>query len=656
MEKPSLKGLSRTTKVQLIVFAILLLGYCVYDVLGMVQHVFLLTAPVVILAFMAMGVVIIYKPQIDEVLEPRMKWVKPLLCVAIVVIALYVLERAYALHLRMTLPYILLNLCILGVLFCIVFFAGQQTRGSVIFLLVVCFLFGIANYFVIQFKGQPVMPSDLFALGTAAAVSKGYVYTITDYVVAAYVAFSLGILVTLFLPKPKITGKKVAINISVSLACILAFGVWYTNTDIEEDYESWFYMFRPQISYADYGSVLCFLSLMQQIEPEVPQDYSLETVNEILDEHASSSKATSSAGDDSPSVVVVMNEGFSDLSIYEALDEVYPGLEYFESIDDAVAKGEAYVSVLGGGTCNSEFEFITGSSMANLGSGYPYMTYDLSTAANMAAQFKGMGYETTAIHPEDPTNWKRDIIYDDFGFDTFIDETSFEGAETLREFTRDKATYDVIFDTLEESDDPQFIFDVTMQNHGGFDKGGIPSNEYVDVEIDGITHPELNEYLSSVTQADEDLRYLIEGLEAMDEKVVLVFFGDHQPKVMNWLYEYLGYGEMQQLDIDQMQEFYRVPYMIWANYDINGEDPDETIELDTSLNYLAAMAVKAADLPLDPSQGFLLDLQEEMPIINANGFRDADGQWHTFDENELADQRWQYAVVQYYELFDQQGS
>lgn len=646
MEKPSIKNLSRTTKVHLVIYALLLAVYCIYDAVGLVEHSFLLTTPVVILAFLAMGIVIVYKPQLDELLKPHMKWVKPLLCVVIVMIALLVLERAYSVNLRMTLPYILLNLCIIGTLFAVVFFAAQQTRGAAIFILVACFIFGLAHYFVIQFKGQPVMPSDLFALGTAAAVSKGYVYSITDYVVASYVALAMGILVALFLPDAKITGKRTAINISVSLACVLAFGVWYANTDIEEEYESWFYMFRPQLSYADYGSTLCFLSLIQKIEPEVPQNYSVETAAAIPASYETSSGSTMPMGDESPSIVVVMNEGFSDLSIYDALGEVYSGPEYYHSINDAAVKGDLYVSVLGGGTCNSEFEFLTGASMSNVGSGYPYMTYDLSNATNLAAQLSGLGYDTTAIHPEDATNWKRDVIYDDFGFDTFIDETAFEGAETLREFTRDKETYKTILETLEESENPQFIFDITMQNHGGFDKGGIPSDMYVDVEIDGTTHPELNEYLSSVTQADKDLQYLIEGLRELDEEVVLVFFGDHQPKVMNWLYEYLDYDEIRKLNVDEMQEFYTVPYMIWTNYDTG-----QTTELDTSLNYLAALTMETAELPLDSHQAFLLDLRKQMPIVNANGFMDTSGQWYTFDEDALVDQRWRYSLVQYYMLF-----
>lgn len=684
----------------------LLAIYCIYDVVGLVSHGFALTTPLVIIAFVAMGVVAYFKPRIDELIEPHLKWAKPLMCVALVMVSLFIMERAYVTKLAITLPYILLNLCILGVLFGIVYFLGQRTRGAAVIVLTVCFIYGIANYFLIQFKGQPVMPADLFALGTASAVSQGYVYSINDSVAVSYAAYALGLLIIMFFPKVEINRKRVTTSLSAAVACTLLFTVWFSTVNIEEDYESYFYMFRPQLSYADYGSLLCFLSLVQQINPPVPDDFSSEEATGLLDSYEKVSDSDTSSADN-PSVVVVMNETFSDLSIFDKLGETYSGPEYYQSIDDAILKGDTYVSVLGGGTCNSEFEFLTGASMANLGSAYPYMNYDLSSAGNMARQLSELGYDTTAIHPDKATNWKRNIVYDDLGFDTFIDESSFEGAQTMRAFTRDKATYEVVLETLESSDDPQFIFDVTIQNHGGYSKGGIPRAQRVEAPIDGLDHPELNEYLSSLQQSDEDLRFLIEELSALDEPVILCFFGDHQPSIMNWLCEYLGYDDLKEAGLEEQQMFYRTPYMVWANYEVeesvvaalveqqlglseedasvapSGDtvvasadattaqvtgqaeliDPaqmpsgasgnNESLQdFDTSLNYLGALVMKVADLPTSSYQEFLLELHREMPVINTNGYSDSQGVWYRHDEEGiLLEQRRRYTVVQYDHLF-----
>ena len=694
---------ARSALARVAVFAVMLALYCVFDTVGLVNHSTLWITPVLVLLFTLFATVAYFKPHIEERFSHHRSKIKPLLCVLLVMICLFLLERPYVEHLVITLPYILLNLCILGVCFAIVFFAGQQTRGAAVFVLAICFLFGIANYFLIQFKGQPVMPADLFALETAAAVWSGYVYAINDSVALAYTGLAAGLLLVMFLPKPKIDNKRITANVSTALACIFAFGVWFSATDIEEDYKSWFYMFRPQLSYADYGSMLCFLSLVQQITPDIPDNYSFEFASDILTAYASPIEPLK-ASVDNPSVVVVMNETFADLSSFEGLSEVYAGPQFYQSIDDATLKGNAFVSVLGGGTCNSEFELLTGASMSGLGSGYPYMNYDLSKAGNLVSQFKSFGYDTTAIHPDKATNWKRNVVYEDFGFDEFYDQSYFEDAETIRGFTRDKETYDQVLDVLKNNDEPQFIFDVTIQNHGGYSKGGIPEDMQVSAPINGVVHPELDEYLSSVNQSDADLQYLIESLEAIEEPVVLCFFGDHQPNVMNWLWEYLGYENLENASVAELQDFYTVPYMIWTNYDVDeaavdslfksqnmspgdviasstqtmtekdrllSNDTDDqtsivsagvaqesqeakrsTFELDMSLNYLGAFTTLIADQPLDSYQQFLIDSHAEMPGINVNGFMSADGEWHDFDdETALFELRKRYEIVQYQHLF-----
>lgn len=61
-----------------------------------------------------------------------------------------------------------------------------------------------------------------------------------------------------------------------------------------------------------------------------------------------------------------MNETFSDLSIYQNMRAGYEGPQYFKSLSNCLSRGKLYVSAYGGGTANTEFEFMTGNSMANL--------------------------------------------------------------------------------------------------------------------------------------------------------------------------------------------------------------------------------------------------------------------------------------------------
>ena len=115
---------------------------------------------------------------------------------------------------------------------------------------------------------------------------------------------------------------------------------------------------------------------------------------------------------DGPNVIAIMNETFSDLSEYPGLEGSNAAPTFFHEVaDDSLAAGDVYVSAMGGGTCNSEFEFLTGASMGNMGGGvYPYVLYDLEGVDNLASYFRGLGYGTHAIHPAEAANWRRDRI------------------------------------------------------------------------------------------------------------------------------------------------------------------------------------------------------------------------------------------------------
>ena len=225
-----------------------------------------------------------------------------------------------------------------------------------------------------------------------------------------------------------------------------------------------------------------------------------------------------------------MNETFSDLSIYQNLHANYQGPQFFKNLSDTLQRGVLYVSAFGGGTCNTEFEYLTGNSMAFLGTGtYPYTIYDLTRTETLSQQFKDLGYDTTAIHPNHGTNWNRENVYSAFGFDNFLTIQDFQDAEKLRGMVTDAATYAKILQMLDENSNPQFIFDVTMQNHSGYDTGLIPVDKQVNYVIDGVSDPEVNEYLALIEESDRALEDFVNHLRKLDRKVILVFFGDHQP-------------------------------------------------------------------------------------------------------------------------------
>lgn len=159
---------------------------------------------------------------------------------------------------------------------------------------------------------------------------------------------------------------------------------------------------------------------------------------------------------------------------------------------------------------------------------------------------------------------------------------------------------------------------------------------------------------------DEDLKNLIEYFSNVDEKTIVVFFGDHQPNdtVASSVLAANGM-DYNNLSNEELKLRYQVPYVIWANYDI-----DEATGKDTSVNYLAANVLKAAGVPTNDYQSFLLKLQEEYPIISAvRTDKTADktldkasnkSDKATGSKNKQADSDMlnDYKLLQYYRLFD----
>lgn len=670
--------------------------FLLWSVLGLVSLENPLTGFSAVIIFAILLVLMAAQPVLKPRVEQIARALKPLIIISLIPLCFYLLESPYGNPFSLAPEYLLLNLGIVAIFFTVAFFIGQRKNAVLILILLGFFVVGIANYFVILFKGQPVLPSDLFALSTAASVSAGYTYTIDDSVVSSLIALSCGITAVFYLPDTKATPNRFFANSAISLSIVLLFCSWFLDNDLEDAYGCKVDVWNTQQSYAENGSSLCFLKRAQDLVPEAPTHYATGRMQQTTATYGATDGeiAAFEESEEKPSVIVIMNETFSDLSLYEALSGTYDGIPALENLSGTLMSGNAYVSALGGGTCNSEFEFLTGSSIGNMGGGvYPYMLYDFSSTDNIAAHLKQFGYQTTAIHPAEAGNWRRNQVYAQLGFDQFYDIESYRDAPTLRNLVTDAATYDTALSLIESSEDPQFIFDVTIQNHGGYDSGLIPEDLMVDLGDSEYSSLELAEYLSCMDQSLSDLGYLLERLEALDKKVVLCFFGDHQPSIVTSYAEASVGKPVNEFNwLDEVQLRYTVPYFVWSNYEtgsfsykndpeklasfgreLYAEDWDEASFLatytseavtstavktyskttDLSLNYLSAYTLANAGIPLSPYQDLVLDTHNYLPALNLNGYLGSDGTWYWYDQESastLALRR--YEVAQYANLFD----
>lgn len=545
-----------------------------------------------------------------------------------------------------------------------------QRRGAGIAVGVGAFgLLGVAQYFVAQFKDAAIMPGDLLALGTAAAVAGGYTYSVDHFVAlglsCALVAMGTCAFVAPSRPRTRrgLLGN-VAGNVCAALVvgCLLWSGVTLDYGDafgMSVDYWASLAYFRA------HGLLPSFVRVAQDLPIARPEGYSDEGAEALEADYAAVYDETVGASarrqaaqrqfeELRPSVICIMDESFDDLSFMDGLGVGYEGPEFYHDWPDTVLRGSLAVSVQGGGTCNTEFEFFTGSALAYVGSGkYPYTIYSLAEAPSLPRQFAEMGYETTAIHPESGNNWNRRTVYQALGFDEFIDIEGFEGAERFHSGVSDGATFDKILEVLQESDEPQFIFGLTMQNHGSYSQGNIPADQLRGYAPEGLgaeAAVELNEYLACADATGRDLGRLVSELVALDRPVVLVFFGDHQPYITPELASLL-YPDADNLTRGLMT--FRATYAVWANYPIaTGADDGAATQDDaagdqgtaqgvwddTSASFLGAMALDAIGAPLTDFQKAQIVARADIPAINILGTRLADGTWIAHDQTDAMPQ------------------
>lgn len=523
-------------------------------------------------------------------------------------------------------------------------FALGQRTGLLLWLVPVAAAgFGIAQHFVLLFKGAALLPSDLLAAGTAAAVVEGYEFVLTPQIAyGAMAAYACACACAFVWPGRPGTRRAAAANAVGNLlaAAVLAgsFCSAFSTVGIEDALGFSYSRWQPIETYRARGFVPSFVAVAQDLAVPEPDGYTDEGAAEDIAQLAAAYDAGMGAAPQrveaaaqfeavKPTVIAVMDESFADLSVYDAVRESgYAGPARFNALGDALVRGTLDVSVTGGGTANTEFEFLTGTSTAFLGSNkIAYQLYDFSRVDSLAGQLAEAGYAATAIHPQLGVNYQRSSVYREMGFGEFLDIDDFEGAPGYHAGATDAATFDKALQLLAADPAPRFVFDVTMQNHGGYDAGTVPEEDIVwyapaGIEDEGLLW-QLNTYLACIEASDRDLEAFIAQLRALDRPVVLVYFGDHQPSVSTALNDALHPGEDPAAHAARQ---YQTPYIVWANYDVAGCDQlSAWRESDPSL--LAAQTLHLIGAPLSQYQKAQLVLSEQVPALHAVGYLGADG-------------------------------
>ncbi len=610
------------------------------------------------------------------------------------VISFLILESCYNPNLLSMQPiYVLINSFILLLVQLFVYFITRYKRTSMTVVLIVSLVFGLSNDFLMILRDSPLIPAFLGSLGVAADVASN---TVIEFNGMAISSFALGMMWLMIIKslnpgKIEITKKRYLVGLG-SFTAVLAVSIIVSANFFLNQVTVGVNLWRPSRTYYVEGAPYSFYRITVKQLITAPDGYDQKNVENILDkyyygkedlaslssmsdeglnklketqmtkeerenenllsqdkkdENALALKDEKKQEEKQPNIIMIQSESLADYYGEGNLKLNKDPLEFTRSLKKNTIQGHTYMSVLGGGTVNSEFEVLTSLPLSFFPAGaYPFQQYVKSGHTSIGRLLENQGYDTWISHPNKPTNYSRQEVWPNLGFEntSFIDD--YEDAKIVHSYVSDESAYKGIIKQFEEkkenpNSNPLFAYLVTMQNHGAY----IGSYKDGDVKIQGHEglNPSAEEYLNLVNLSDKDFKDLVNYFENYDEPTIICIFGDHQPSLYSYFLD-IAYGENNYTDLDT----YKTPLTIWANYDIEEEE-----DVNISLNYLAPYLFdKAKGIKKSAYEDYLLDMMEDYPIITTRFILDKDGNDVREDETFLERNKELNSLI-YYQVKDQ---
>ena len=577
---------------------------------------------------------------------------------------------------------VLANYVVSALLYLLVFGLSGSVRVSVMSVSPVLLLFGIANMYIKEFKGSPLVPMDFGSIQTAANVAAGYTYEIGYEILfgvsltAALMALASG----MDMPKWKLPAKIITRFLALLVVGGFAYTFFYTDYIADNGLKPDF--FNQTRGYNHHGAVLEFTLNTKYLWLVEPPGYDSSEIEDIVlsgseeappsiletalirqgmdPDAAHQAVSVPTAGEQgiTPNLIVIMNESFSDLRVVGDLETNEPFMPFIDSMDENTIQGNVYVSTIGTGTSNTEYEFLTGNSMAFLPAGSnAYQLYVKQKQPGLVSTLLAQRYTADAFHPYYSSSWNRVSVYDLMGFRDFItiedmiDEDILDRYKSsgysyklykrllkqrypgediiLRRYVSDAYDFEQVKKMYEEKepDQPFFLFNVTMQTHSSYNQVFDNFDQQINLTSTKREYPKTDQYLSLIKETDEAFEDLIGYFREQDEPTIILMFGDHQPFIEDSFYSEVMGESISTMDDETQQRRYITRFILWANYDI----PEGWIE-EISINYLSTLLMQISGLEMPAYQQYLARIYQDLPVITALGCRDKDGNYFQADQ------------------------
>lgn len=264
-------------------------------------------------------------------------------------------------------------------------------------------------------------------------------------------------------------------------------------------------------------------------------------------------------------LIVIQVESLENFIVNQKIDnqEISPNINkllknslYFSNYHEQVNLGTS-----------SDADFLTNTSVYPIRRGSTFFRYPNNTYNSLPKLLEGLGYTTTAIHPDRGSYWNWMPALKSIGFQHTIDSAGFDMDETIGLGLSDASYLRQLQPIIKSQKNPFYTFLVTLTSHGPFD---LPEN-LREMKLDtNLDKTKMGGYFQSIHYVDKHLGIFLDKLEKdgiLDNSVVVIY-GDH-----TGIHKYYDdeVSKMSSKESWWSDNNWRIPLIIYSK-DLNGEE------------------------------------------------------------------------------------
>jgi len=421
---------------------------------------------------------------------------------------------------------------------------------AVVTTFLLCYIPACISYFKYVFRNEPLYASDIALATSVFTVANGS--NLAFRMSNTLPVLSTGLLFLFTFPAGEALLTPLLRWFDLGLSATLFLVTVYVFLDLQ----------KPDFTYLESGFIAGFLFNILYLLRKKP-------FSSRRSQPAPAPKSFSST--ESPDVIIVLSESFWDATKLTGMEFSEDPIPFFRALSEKCVHGNLVVTPFGGGTCNVEAELLLGVVCRHFNlSDTLYRKTIHGPVPSLATAFRDNGYRTTALHTFNGDFYKRDTALRHMGFDEFRAAESIENPHMSGTYIDDSCLTDMIFDTLDNAEQPSFVFAISMENHQPYsDRKFKKSKIKATADNLGGLKGAVEAYAHGLRDADKELARLIDYCERRERPTVVLFFGDHLGALGAdfALYRQCGlvqsdFGEFSPAEIERL---YTPPYLIWSS-------------------------------------------------------------------------------------------